>query len=248
MPTARRPAGQARHAARAAADVRGWHPARHRGAARAPPSPAVRRGRRHRARRAALPARILEERLASGAVHSIRRHQRRADRRARGGGDRAGARLDCRGWSRGCRTSSSSSSTSRCAPAKGGHASAATSLYNRALSRPIPERPRRPRDLPPCGQQRLYPRARDGRLRDRGPRPSPTASSPTPPRTRTSSTPRRAAYAAIGAYEKALERCAFAVAHQYEHLDRLEADTDLGELLERPEFHALFRGRAGEGN
>lgn len=49
------------------------------------------------------------------------------------------------------------------------------------------------------------------------------------------------AYAAVGAYAKALEQVKLAVAHDYEHLDKLEVDTDLGELLEWPEFKATFR-------
>ena len=49
------------------------------------------------------------------------------------------------------------------------------------------------------------------------------------------------AYAAVGAYEKALEQVRLAIEHDYPHLERVEVDTDLGELLEWPQFKALFR-------
>jgi tetratricopeptide (TPR) repeat protein len=49
------------------------------------------------------------------------------------------------------------------------------------------------------------------------------------------------AYAAVGAYEKALEQVKLAIAHDYEHLDKLQRDSDLGELLAWPQFKALFR-------
>ena len=49
------------------------------------------------------------------------------------------------------------------------------------------------------------------------------------------------AYAAAGELAKAFEQIALAVQHDYERLDSLEVDTDLGEILGWPEFKALFR-------
>jgi hypothetical protein len=49
------------------------------------------------------------------------------------------------------------------------------------------------------------------------------------------------AYAAVGAYAKAFEQVKLAVEHEYEHLAKVEVDTDLGELLEWPQFKELFR-------
>lgn len=51
------------------------------------------------------------------------------------------------------------------------------------------------------------------------------------------------AYAAVGDFEKALAQVERAVAHDYDHLDRVEVDTDLGELLQWPQFQALFEAR-----
>jgi tetratricopeptide (TPR) repeat protein len=49
------------------------------------------------------------------------------------------------------------------------------------------------------------------------------------------------AYAAVGAFEKSLEQVKLAIAHDYDHLAKLEVDPDLGELLEWPELKAAFR-------
>jgi tetratricopeptide (TPR) repeat protein len=49
------------------------------------------------------------------------------------------------------------------------------------------------------------------------------------------------AYAAVGNLAKAFEQVKLAVEHDYEHLDKLEVDVDLGPLLEWPAFQALFR-------
>ncbi|HWO21991.1 MAG TPA: suppressor of fused domain protein [Kofleriaceae bacterium] len=49
------------------------------------------------------------------------------------------------------------------------------------------------------------------------------------------------AYAAAGELERAFEQVKLAVRHGYEHLSKMEVDGDLGPLLERPEFKALFR-------
>jgi len=49
------------------------------------------------------------------------------------------------------------------------------------------------------------------------------------------------AYAAIGDYAKAFEQVKLAVEHEYDHLGKVEVDSDLGALLEWPEFKALFR-------
>ena len=49
------------------------------------------------------------------------------------------------------------------------------------------------------------------------------------------------AYAAVGDYAKALEQVKLAIEHEYDHVHKVEVDTDLGALLEWPEFKALFR-------
>jgi tetratricopeptide (TPR) repeat protein len=49
------------------------------------------------------------------------------------------------------------------------------------------------------------------------------------------------AYAAVGDYTRAFEQVKLAVEHEYDHLGKVEVDTDLGPLLEWPEFKALFR-------
>jgi tetratricopeptide (TPR) repeat protein len=49
------------------------------------------------------------------------------------------------------------------------------------------------------------------------------------------------AYAAIGDYAKAFEQVKLAVKHDYDHINKVEIDSDLGPLLEWPEFKALFR-------
>lgn len=49
------------------------------------------------------------------------------------------------------------------------------------------------------------------------------------------------AYAAVGDYGKAFEQVKLAFEHDYVHLGKVEVDTDLGPLLEWPEFKALFR-------
>jgi len=49
------------------------------------------------------------------------------------------------------------------------------------------------------------------------------------------------AYAALGEYGKALEQVRLAIEHDYDHVGKVEVDTDLGPLLEWPEFKALFR-------
>ncbi|NVB76969.1 MAG: hypothetical protein HOV81_01120, partial [Kofleriaceae bacterium] len=49
------------------------------------------------------------------------------------------------------------------------------------------------------------------------------------------------AYAAVGNYNRAFEQVKLAVAHDYDHLGKVEVDTDLGPILEWPEFKALFR-------
>jgi len=51
------------------------------------------------------------------------------------------------------------------------------------------------------------------------------------------------AYAAVGELDKAMAQVERAVARDYEHLDRVEVDTDLGELLTWPRFIALFAAR-----
>jgi predicted hotdog family 3-hydroxylacyl-ACP dehydratase len=48
------------------------------------------------------------------------------------------------------------------------------------------------------------------------------------------------AYAAVGRYDDALAMCRIAVDIGYAHLDRLAKDKDLGALLRRREFKALF--------
>ena len=49
------------------------------------------------------------------------------------------------------------------------------------------------------------------------------------------------AYAAVGDLARALEQVKLAVEHEYDHLQQIEVDADLGRLLEWPEFKALFR-------
>ena len=49
------------------------------------------------------------------------------------------------------------------------------------------------------------------------------------------------AYAALGDYAKALDQVRLAIEHEYEHVNKVEADHDLGQLLEWPEFKAMFR-------
>jgi tetratricopeptide (TPR) repeat protein len=49
------------------------------------------------------------------------------------------------------------------------------------------------------------------------------------------------AYAAVGDLDRAFEQVKLAVRHGYVHLNKVEVDTDLGPLLEWPEFKALFR-------
>jgi len=49
------------------------------------------------------------------------------------------------------------------------------------------------------------------------------------------------AYAAVGDYAKAFEQVKLAVEHNYDHLGKVEVDSDLGPILEWPEFKALFR-------
>jgi suppressor of fused len=49
------------------------------------------------------------------------------------------------------------------------------------------------------------------------------------------------AYAALGDHAKAFEQVKLAIATEYPHLGKVEVDTDLGPLLEWPEFKALFR-------
>jgi tetratricopeptide (TPR) repeat protein len=49
------------------------------------------------------------------------------------------------------------------------------------------------------------------------------------------------AYAAVGDLDRAFEQVKLAVRHGYVHLSKVERDTDLGPLLEWPEFQALFR-------
>jgi tetratricopeptide (TPR) repeat protein len=49
------------------------------------------------------------------------------------------------------------------------------------------------------------------------------------------------AYAAVGDYTRAFEQVKLAVQHEYDHLAKVEVDSDLGPLLEWPEFKALFR-------
>jgi tetratricopeptide (TPR) repeat protein len=48
------------------------------------------------------------------------------------------------------------------------------------------------------------------------------------------------AYAAVGDYAKAFEQVKLAVAHEYDHLHKVEVDRDLGPILDWPEFKALF--------
>ena len=49
------------------------------------------------------------------------------------------------------------------------------------------------------------------------------------------------AYAAIGDYAKALDQVRLAIEHEYDHVEKVEVDNDLGPLLEWPEFKAMFR-------
>ncbi len=49
------------------------------------------------------------------------------------------------------------------------------------------------------------------------------------------------AYAAVGDYARALQQVKLAIEHEYDHVQKVEVDTDLGALLEWPEFKALFR-------
>ena len=49
------------------------------------------------------------------------------------------------------------------------------------------------------------------------------------------------AYAAVGDYAKALQQVRLAIEHGYDHVQKVEVDSDLGALLEWPEFKALFR-------
>ncbi len=58
------------------------------------------------------------------------------------------------------------------------------------------------------------------------------------------------AYAALGDAPRALAQIKLALDHDYRHLDKLEADPDLGALLESPDFKTLIRDwhARGEGN
>lgn len=49
------------------------------------------------------------------------------------------------------------------------------------------------------------------------------------------------AYAAIGDYAKALDQVRLAIEHEYDHVEKVEVDDDLGPLREWPEFKAMFR-------
>ncbi|HEX5062473.1 MAG TPA: suppressor of fused domain protein [Kofleriaceae bacterium] len=49
------------------------------------------------------------------------------------------------------------------------------------------------------------------------------------------------AYSAVGDYAKAFEQVKLAMKYGYDHLGKVEVDSDLGPLLEWPEFKALFR-------
>jgi tetratricopeptide (TPR) repeat protein len=49
------------------------------------------------------------------------------------------------------------------------------------------------------------------------------------------------AYAAVQDHARAFEQVKLAVAHDYEHLAKVETDRDLGPLIEWPEFKALFQ-------
>jgi tetratricopeptide (TPR) repeat protein len=49
------------------------------------------------------------------------------------------------------------------------------------------------------------------------------------------------AYAAVGNLNKALDQVKLAIEHDYEHLDKVEVDVDLGALRESPAFQAVFR-------
>jgi hypothetical protein len=57
------------------------------------------------------------------------------------------------------------------------------------------------------------------------------------------------AYAAVGDHAKAFEQVKLAIAHDYDHLGKVEVDADLGPILDWPEFKALFREwRARQGS
>ncbi|HEX4419865.1 MAG TPA: hypothetical protein VH165_18250 [Kofleriaceae bacterium] len=49
------------------------------------------------------------------------------------------------------------------------------------------------------------------------------------------------AYAAVHDHARALEQVKLAIAHHYENIARIETDTDLGPLLDWPQFKKLFR-------
>jgi hypothetical protein len=49
------------------------------------------------------------------------------------------------------------------------------------------------------------------------------------------------AYAAVGDFAKAMRQVELAFEHGYPHLDKIEVDSDLGELLGWSQFQALFR-------
>ncbi len=49
------------------------------------------------------------------------------------------------------------------------------------------------------------------------------------------------AYAAVHDHARALEQVVLAMKHDYEHVARIETDADLGELLDWPDFQAVFR-------
>ncbi len=51
------------------------------------------------------------------------------------------------------------------------------------------------------------------------------------------------AYAAVGELDKAMYQVERAVARDYDHLDQVEVDADLGELLQWPRFKELFAAR-----
>lgn len=50
-------------------------------------------------------------------------------------------------------------------------------------------------------------------------------------------------YAAVGRYDDAFDQVKQAIALGYDHVDRVAVDTDLGPLLARADFQALFAGR-----
>jgi len=49
------------------------------------------------------------------------------------------------------------------------------------------------------------------------------------------------AYAAVGDFKKAFEQVKLAVKTDYPHLAKVEVDSDLGPILDWPEFKELFR-------